>query len=188
MPSAWAGAFGYAGSALVWDAVGMEVAGLWIAIVAACAALAGAVFTYVQARAATDALADARAARDESARSAAEAHEVLSRIAAAQEQSAAAVTRAAPGQWAALRRTVGSGVALENTTGSAATIESISLVDGSSRARVHFNHRRLPADLDHGDVFEFMVVTGGRQPELEIVWRGPGDDVARRTRRTPPAG
>lgn len=72
----------------------MEAAGLWVAIVAACAALAGAVFAYVQAKAATDTLDDARTARDdaqrardESVRLAGEANAAFVRQAEAQEEA-----------------------------------------------------------------------------------------------------
>lgn len=72
----------------------MEAAGLWVALAAALAGIGSAVFAFVQAKAATDTLADAqeardeaRAARDESARLAGEANAAFIRQAEAQEEA-----------------------------------------------------------------------------------------------------
>ena len=72
----------------------MELATLWLALVGAAAAVASAVFAFVQAKAATDdrrdaetARAAAEEARDESARLAAEATDAFKRQAEAQEEA-----------------------------------------------------------------------------------------------------
>lgn len=93
-----------------WDAGGMEAAGLWVSVVAACAGIAAAVFAYVQAKAATDSRADAEQARRdaqvaqqraeearaEALRVAAEARDALGRSAAALEAANEISERALP--------------------------------------------------------------------------------------------
>lgn len=74
--------------------MGMDAAMLWVALCSALAAVASAVFAFVQARAATDSRNDAQtarkesqAARDESARLAGEANAAFVRQAEAQEEA-----------------------------------------------------------------------------------------------------
>lgn len=72
----------------------MDFVGMWVGLFGTMAAIASAVFAFVQAKAATDAQTEAqlasvaaREARDESARLAAEANEAFRRQAEAQEEA-----------------------------------------------------------------------------------------------------
>ncbi len=81
----------------------MEAAALWVSLVSAMATIAAAVFTFVQAKAATDerqeaeeARDESRKARDEAAALAREANEAFKRQAEAQERANEIAQRALP--------------------------------------------------------------------------------------------
>lgn len=160
---------------------------LVVTLFGALAAIAAAVFAFVQAKAATDSRADALSAAEDTAKAREDAFQIAREVAAAQTAQAAAAKRSAPGDWGPLRRTLNEGVALTNSTGSAAVIESITLAEGAPPARVYFNHQELPATVDHGDQYEFMLVAYGSGAQVCVTWRPEGSDAPRTTIRTLPA-
>ncbi len=159
---------------------------LWLTLVLALAAVASAVFAFVQARAAVSGRDDALAAQRSAESARDEALELSKRATVAAEKHAEALKRAAPGEWSTLRRTGGHRLALTNTTGREATIETIEVANGAL-AKVNTTRRPLPAQVDHGDVYEFSLEAPGtsRTPEVKVTWCVHGESDTRTFRRTP---
>lgn len=65
-------------------------------------------------------------------------------------------------------------MALRNLSGSAAVIVAIEFSEPNA-GRLHFNHGSLPACIDHGDYFEFMLVPARSDAEVVVAWTREGD-------------
>lgn len=158
----------------------MDTAMLWLTIVLACAAVASAVFAYVQARAATESLRDARAARDESraardeaAALAEKATDAFVRQAEALEESNELTKKAMPpdgARWELqhVRKMKYVLVNNGNATAEGATLTDITNPPGW----VRHSHSE-PKDVAQGDVLEFLALaaSGSPNPRVRVSWR-----------------
>ncbi|QNA93245.1 MULTISPECIES: hypothetical protein [unclassified Microbacterium] len=157
---------------------------MWIALVAACATLAGAVFTYVQARAATDTLRDARdardearEARDESARLAGEANTAFIRQAEAQEE-ANRIKREemTPKDWSAGE--VGeSKYRVSNSSGEALLVSEFDVTPDATANLLTIESSHQDGRYEYGDTFTFYVaqIWGPSPEKLTIRYRRESD-------------
>lgn len=162
----------------------MEAAGLWVAVVGACAAVAAAVFAFVQAKAATDGRKDAeaardeaRSARDESARLAAEANSAFVRQAAAQEEAnRLKLKELTPEDWS-LARGQGTWIRVTNTTGRRVVNVQITASPAELSGLVRIDSSHPDGVYEIGDSFRFAVIRlAGDQPEkLTISYRFESD-------------
>jgi hypothetical protein len=156
-----------------------------VAIVAALAAIAAAVFTGVQAAAARQSVKDSRAAqiasegaRDESTRLAAEANNLAARQAAALEQQVQAeASKNAPSvEW---QISAGPGRDTQVITNMGRkTAYNVSLIGG---AGIHTDEDSEREELSTGDSVEFAVWQGSGMstPRLTILWQEEPDGEQR---------
>lgn len=175
---------------------GMESAGLWLSFVAAAAAIASAVFAYVQAKTATDARKDAKdaegtaiAARDAAVEAQRDSAANSGRIAQVMEEQAAAARATAavrPEPWKLLpgspRRT---GKAVVLVHDEAGPITDVSLEIERQPYAVWFDPNPVPTDFEPGDSVEIYYARAGGDPStstLVVNWRWADSDRMHVTR------
>ncbi|CAN7444571.1 hypothetical protein LJR045_002930 [Microbacterium sp. LjRoot45] len=166
----------------------MDAATLWVTLVGACAAVAAAVFTFVQARAATESRRDAqearneaREARDESVRLATEANAAFIRQAEAQEEANEIEReKSRPDDWS-VGPAGGSMYRATNTSKRLIIVESITVQPERTKGLVHIETNHPDGRYEFGDSFEFAVlrVSGPGPEKMTIRYRyednGQGD-------------
>lgn len=166
----------------------METAALWVAFVAACAAIGSAVFAFVQAKAATDSRADAqsardeaREARDESARLAGEANDAFKRQAEAQEEANRIEReKLTPPDWSDAVNARGDLYRITNTSGRELRVTKyvVKPEGADNLVRVHG-----PEDgvYGPGDSLQFTAIHtfGGSPEKLTIIYQRDGDGTER---------
>ena len=176
----------------------MESAALWLSFVAAAAAVAAAVFAYVEARAATDARrvakeaeASALAARDAAVEAQKETAANSGRIAAALEEQtasarAAAQTRSDPWEMRPGRpRKTGSAILLVHT--GPVPLVDVSIDIERRPYAVSIDPDPVPERFETGDAVEiYYMRAGGDHSTSTIVvhWRWADEDEMHTTRGT----
>lgn len=160
----------------------MDLAMVVITGVGALAAAASALVAIVQASRAKSERIDAEFARNDARKARDAALSIQREIADAHGVIADAARRSAPPEWRSLERTTNQGVALQNLTGNTAVIESIEFAEPKA-GRLHFNHGKLPARVDHGDAFEFMFIPVRSDAEVVVLWNSGGDTADQQLRR-----
>lgn len=152
----------------------MDAWELVLAAVGTAAAVAAAIFAYMQARGATASRQDAeaardeaRAARDESARLAGEANEAFKRQARAQEEANELAKRAYPdwthqllsdGRWRVV-----------NTSARPMALVGIEVFPAEATENVSFASREGGSDLAPGDSLTLRLAAGVRVPVDKII-------------------
>ncbi|KAA9133716.1 hypothetical protein [Microbacterium caowuchunii] len=166
----------------------MEAAMLWVGLFGTVAALASAVFAYVQAKAATDSRRDAdaardesRRARDESARLAGEANAAFIRQAEAQETAnRIRIQEMTPPDWK-VSHVAGDRYRGTNTSQQLIVVDSFEVKPDSAESLTTVETSHLDGRYEYGDSFEFLVARAwGVSPEkLTVRYRyesdNPGD-------------
>lgn len=157
---------------------------LWVTLVGACAAVAAAVFAYVQARAATesrrdaqDARNEARVARDESVRLASEANAAFVRQAEAQEEANELERqKSRPDDWS-VGQSSGSTFRATNSSQRLLLVEDITVQPEKTKGLVHIETNHPDGRYEYGDSFEFLLIRlSGPGPEkLTIRYRYEDD-------------
>lgn len=160
----------------------MDLAMVIITGVGALAAVASAIVAIVQASRAKSERVDAELARNDARKARDATLSAQREIADAHGVVADAARRSAPPEWSSLEQTTNQGVALRNLTGSAAVIQSIEFAEPNA-GRLHFNHGKLPARVDHGDAFEFMFIPVRSDAEVIVLWNPEGDSGTQQLRR-----
>lgn len=174
----------------------MDVASFWVSLIAAGAALAGAVFTYVQARAATQSREDAQAAQREasSARDAAVAAQQESALAAGRiaevlESRAAEAREAAdrrPSPWEIRPgRYRKNGDAVVLTLTGAFPVADVAIDIERAPTIVHMDPEPVPTEMQPGDAVEIYYMRAAGDPSTSTVvisWRWADRDEVHQTR------
>lgn len=162
----------------------MDIAILWVSLVSALATVAGAVFTYVQAKVATDGRRDAESARDESRKArdeaaalAREANDALHRQALAQEKSL-------PPEWSAAIPGEGQRVSFQNTSSRHIVVEGVEVEPIGAHRLVRLG-AELPTRVEYGDHLEVYVLhmLAGSPERVKLVWRFEDEETTRVTER-----
>ena len=145
----------------------MDAAMLWLTLCSTLAALASAVFAFVQARSATNSQRDAeearneaRKARDESARLAGEANAAFIRQAEAHEEANVLKRLEMTPPDLTVQRTKNGGFRLSNTSGTRMTLEDITAAPAEregAQSLVRLTRGNDDSVYEPGDWFDFFV-------------------------------
>ncbi|MGC5224905.1 hypothetical protein ACPW96_20260 [Micromonospora sp. DT81.3] len=148
-------------------------------LVLALAAIASAVFAFVQAKSATDSRLDAqvardesREARDESERLAGEANEAFTRQADAQEEAnRLRKAEMTPPDWSGPTLVSGQLYRVTNTSERTLTVTEFEVTPDGAANRLGLRNRP-DGRYEHGDSFQFMVsrAFGGNPEKLTVVY------------------